>query len=66
MYNKLKELVDRKGITFATFCRETGISQSVISNLKERGTNLSVENAVKAAKYFGVNVEDLICEKEHP
>ena len=64
MYDKLKELVERNGISFATFCRETGISQSVISNLKERGTNLSVENAVKAAKYFGVKVEDLICEKE--
>lgn len=60
MYEKLKELLDERGITVAEMCRETGISQSTMSNLKERGGNLSVENLVKVTRYLGVTVESIV------
>lgn len=57
MFSKLEELLKKKGVTIADMCRATGINQSVISNLKNRDSNLSFENLVKVAKYLDVPME---------
>jgi transcriptional regulator with XRE-family HTH domain len=57
VFSKLEELLKKKGVTIADMCRATGINQSVISNLKNRDSNLSFENLVKVAKYLGVPME---------
>lgn len=57
MYSKFLELLKKTGKTTAQVCRDTGISESVISNLKTRGGNLSAANLKKLADYFGVSIE---------
>lgn len=58
-YAKFTELLTKNGVTTAQVARETGISESVFSNWKNRKeqSNLKVENLVKVSKYFGVPIE---------
>jgi transcriptional regulator with XRE-family HTH domain len=57
LYSKFVELLNKSGKTTAQVCRDTGISESVISNLKTRGGNLSAGNLKKLAEYFGVSID---------
>ena len=60
MYSKFLELLKKTGKTTAQVCRDTGISESVMSNLKHRGGSLSAANLKKLADYFGVSIEFFI------
>lgn len=62
MYERIKELVEERGINMATLSRETGVADNILSNLKTRNGKLSIDNALKIARYFGVSIEDLIGE----
>ena len=64
MYEKLQKLLAEREKTFADLSRATGIVESTFANCKRRGTNLSIKNAVKVAKFLGVSVDELIGEKE--
>ena len=57
MYEKLRELAEQHELTMYQLSKATGISQSVLSNLKIRGGFLSAENLKKLADYFGVPIE---------
>lgn len=57
MYSKYLELLTRSGKTTAQVCRDTGISESTISNWKNRGGKLSVDNLKTLADYFHVSIE---------
>lgn len=56
MYEKIKELCDRKGITIHSMCVALGINDSTISNLKARDNqrSLSAEAVAKIADFFDV------------
>ena len=57
LYKKFAELLKSSGKTTAEVCRETGISESTISNWKNRGGKLSVDNLKILADYFRVSIE---------
>lgn len=57
MYERYAELLNVTGKTTAEVCRETGISETTISNWKTRGGRLSVDNLKRLADYFGVAME---------
>ena len=58
-YSKFMELLTKNGVTTAQVARETGISETVFSNWKNRKEqgNLKVENLAKVSKYFGVPID---------
>lgn len=60
MYERIDALVKERGMNMSALSRETGIAENVFSNLKSRKGNLSIDNALKIARYFGVSIEDLI------
>jgi transcriptional regulator with XRE-family HTH domain len=61
MYEKIKNLCEKKGITIYKMCNELGISPSSISNLKTRENQkgLSAESTAKIADYFGIAALEL-------
>ena len=56
-YNKYKSLISKKKITTYRICKDTGIPETVMSNWKNRGGNLSAENLYKVAKRLEVPME---------
>ena len=64
MYEIFEMLCQQKGVTVAEVSRNTGISQSTLSNWKRRRNNISAENAKKLADYFGVTVGFLMGVQE--
>lgn len=63
MYQKFVDLLTKTGKTVAEVCRETGISESTMSNWKNRKNKngedggLSAENLKKLADYFKMPIE---------
>lgn len=64
MYEIFEMLCQQNGVTVAEVSRNTGISQSTLSNWKRRRNNISAENAKKLADYFGVTVGFLMGVQE--
>lgn len=62
MYEKIKNLCEKRKISIHKMCTDLNINDSVISNLKNREnqTSLSAENTAKIADYFGVSALELI------
>lgn len=61
MYNIIDSLCKENGISIAQFCRESGVPQSTITELKHgRTMSLSHKNIVKAAEYFNVSTDYLL------
>ena len=57
MYYIFERLLEEAGINAVTVCKATGISQSTISNWKNRCNMLSPANLKKIADYFGVSID---------
>ena len=57
MYSVFVQLCEKKGVSTYKVCKELGISQSTISNWKNRGNNLSTSILKKIADYFEVSVD---------
>lgn len=61
MYEKYLKLLKERNVTTAQVCRETGIPESTMSMWKQRSQDgtpkLSLDNAIKLAKYFDVSIE---------
>lgn len=58
LYNRLKTLCDKKGVSLARMCSEAGIPKSTPTELKMgRTKTLSSSAMIKVANYFGVTVE---------
>ena len=58
LYNRLKTLCDKKGVSLAKMCSEAGIPKSTPTELKMgRTKTLSSSAMIKVANYFGVSVE---------
>lgn len=58
MYEKIKRLAKKNGISIPALEKKLNLSNGSIS--KWRKSTPSVTNAKKVADYFGVKIEDLI------
>ena len=67
MKNKLEEIRKQKGIKQEELADTMGVSRQTISSLENGRYNPSVILAIKLARYFGTNVEELFLyeEEEH-
>lgn len=67
LYERIIELCDTRGITGYKLCKDTGLTPSVVTDLKMgRKKGLSAKNADKIAKYFGVSVGYLLGDENSP
>lgn len=65
MYEKFLALLEERGVTVAEVSRQTGIPFSTLSMWKSRrdtNAKLSLDNAAKLARYFGVSLEEFLDE----
>lgn len=58
IYQKIKEIADRKGVSIRKIEIETGITPSSIYHWNE--IKPSVDKVAKVAKYLGVTVEEIV------
>lgn len=59
MREKYIKLRDEKGMTNSQVARESGVPVTTLTSFLKNGTNLSIENAKKIAKLFGVTIDYL-------
>ncbi len=64
MKNKLEEIRKQKGIKQEELADAMGVSRQTISSLENGRYNPSVILAIKLARYFGLNVEDIFIYEE--
>ena len=58
MYTIFENLCNERNISIAQMCRDTGLRQSVFSELKHgRTKNLSAKNIAILSNYFGVSTD---------
>ena len=67
LYNTIEELAAKNGVSIFKMCKDIGIRQSVISDLKHgRQYGISAKNLDKIAAYFGVSVSYLLGTEKAP
>ena len=64
MYEIFEQLLQKFGVTAYQVSKETGISQSTLSNWKNRRNTISTEKGKKIAEYFGVSLGYLMGTEE--
>lgn len=60
MPEKLKELLDKKGVTAYRLAKDTGIGKATISQWLNGVCNPSVEKCLILANYFDVTLDELL------
>lgn len=60
MYKKLEKLMAEHNETPADLSKATGISQALLSMWKKRGGKMSLQNAVKIAEHYKIEIKELI------
>lgn len=63
MYEVFEQLLQKYGVTAYKVSKETGITQSTLSDWKRGRSTPKTENMKKIADYFGVSVEYLMTGK---
>ena len=66
MYEIFEQLLQKYGVTAYKVSKETGITQSTLSDWKRGRSTPKTENMKKIADYFGVTVEYLMTGKNLP
>ena len=64
MYKKFEMLLKSHGVTASDVAKATGIYPSTFSDWKSGRSNPGVEKLAKIAKFFGVQIEDFLEDKE--
>lgn len=57
MYDKIKDLAAKNGVTVSQMLKDTGIPESTLYSMRARGGSLSFEHLKKIADYFGVSLD---------
>jgi len=66
LYETIKTLCEKKGVTPSRMCIDCGMQPSIAGDLKSgRKKGLSAKSADKLAKYFNVSVSYLLGTEEH-
>ena len=60
----IQELCNSKGVKPTVAARESGAGKDLITNMKKRGTQPSIEKIRLLAEYLGCSVSDILGEKE--
>jgi len=60
MYKQLEKLMAEHNESPADLSKATGISQALLSMWKKREGGMSLENAMKIAEHYEIDVRDLI------
>lgn len=55
-FQKLEELVNKKGITFYRLAKELGLSKTLFSEWKRGKSMPKTDKLIKIADYFGVSI----------
>lgn len=63
LYNKIKSIIDEKGLKLTFILTKTGFSKSYFYDLLHGKTVPSLANARKLAKVLGVTVDELFPEE---
>jgi len=66
MYEIFEQLLQRYGITAYKVSKETGVTQSTLSDLKRGRSTPKTENMKKLADYFGITVDYLMTGIDTP
>jgi transcriptional regulator with XRE-family HTH domain len=61
---KIRTIRNRKKITIAQMCAETGLSKGFISNIENNNTSPSISTLQAIAKFLGVPLPYLLLEKK--
>ena len=64
MKNKIEEIRRERGILQEELAKVLGVSRQTISSLENGRYNPSILLAYKAAKYFGMTIEEVFCFEE--
>ena len=65
MYEKIKLLLDKRGLSAYQVSKATGIAQSSFSDWKKKGLNPSTEKLKKLADYFQIPVDYFFEETQY-
>ena len=63
---RLKELIDRKGITVRNLARETGISATTLYSIIQKDTRIRLDNGIKIAATLNVPLPSVCGEDMMP
>ena len=66
MYEIFEQLLQRYGITAYKVSKETGVTQSTLSDWKRGRSTPKTENMKKLADYFGITVDYLMTGIDTP
>ena len=68
MYEIFEQLLQKRGVTAYRVAKETGVTQTALSNWKSGRSTPTTKTLQKIADYFGVTVDYLMTGKEntHP
>lgn len=66
MYEVFEQLLQKFGVTAYKVSKETGITQSTLSDWKRGRSTPKSDNMKKIADFFGVSVDYLMTGKEEP
>ena len=65
LYENIKSLCEKKGVTPSKVCVDLGFSKTIMSSLKSgRTTSLSTSKLQAVADYFGVTIDELVGVKK--
>ena len=60
IYNKIKELVEKNGITANKLLLDCKINSSFLNDLKSKNVKPSIEKILKISEYFNVSIDYLV------
>ena len=66
MYEIFEQLLQKYGVSAYKVAKETGVTQSTLSDWKRGRSTPKSENMKKLADYFGVSIDYLMTGKEGP
>lgn len=66
MYEIFEQLLQKYGVSAYKVAKETGVTQSTLSDWKRGRSTPKSENMKKLADYFGVSIDYLMTGKEDP
>lgn len=64
MKNRIEEIRKERGVRQEELAKALGVSRQTISSLENGRYNPSIMLAYKAAKFFGMTIEEVFCFEE--
>lgn len=66
MKNRIEEIRKARGVRQEELAKALGVSRQTISSLENGRYNPSILLAYRAAKYFGMTIEEIFCFEDEP